>query len=115
MNQGRQLQYYLTQTLQCLPLFEVVNPVSFLMEEVDTPDDEIISNRCCSSVEEVTGRLATLSASGADDGEPEEEILYAIGDYTGVGEDQVKQYHMSCDGCVRTQDEELESVYCTVV
>ena len=53
-------------------------------------DDEIIPARCRSSAEEVTGHLATLSVNGADNGEAEEEILYAAADYTGMGEDQVR-------------------------
>ena len=60
------------------------------MAEVDTTDNEIIPARCRSSAEEVTGHLATLSVNGADDGEAEEEIVYAAADYTGMGEDQVR-------------------------
>ena len=60
------------------------------MAEVDVPGDEITLDRCCSPSEEVAGHLATLSVNGADNGEAEQEILYAIGDYTGVGEDQVR-------------------------
>nr|KAG5713634.1 hypothetical protein BaRGS_024682 [Batillaria attramentaria] len=46
-------------------------------------------NGSCSSIDHVSELVDAVSINGAENGEADEEILYAIGDYFGVGEEQL--------------------------
>ncbi|XP_070187206.1 protein arginine N-methyltransferase 2-like isoform X2 [Littorina saxatilis] len=61
------------------------------MEEAEVSpgtNDATSKSRCC-PVSQVTGHLEALSMNGEENDDSEEEILYAVGDYVGVGEDQL--------------------------
>ena len=54
------------------------------------PEDCIPDNPRCSPASQASVALASMCVNGMEDGEDEAEVLYAVADFTGVGEDQVR-------------------------
>ncbi|KAK7506716.1 hypothetical protein BaRGS_00002191 [Batillaria attramentaria] len=60
-----------------------------MAEAAASSEAHLNKNGSCSSIDHVSELVDAVSINGAENGEADEEILYAIGDYFGVGEEQL--------------------------